>query len=664
MATKKFILHSEFSPAGDQPEAIAALSAGLASGQRHQTLLGVTGSGKTFTMANVIAAVQRPALIVSHNKTLAAQLYSELKAFFPENAVEYFVSYYDYYQPEAYIPQTDTYIAKDAAINDGLERLRLSATGALLERTDVIVVCSVSCLYGLGSPDDFAAMRAKVVLNEDIQRDDLLRRLVEIQYTRNDFSPERGDFRAAGDTLEIYPSHREDFIRVQFWGDTIERITRHDPVTRAVKEDVDEVNIFPAKHFVMPQERIKAAEAGILAELAEQVSMFERSNRLVEAQRIHQRTIYDLEMLREIGYCQGIENYSRHLAGRPAGSRPYTLIDYFPDNFITIVDESHATLPQIHAMHTADRNRKQTLVDNGFRLPSALDNRPLTFTEFDALQHQLIFVSATPSTYELGLAAPVLQVVRPTGLLDPIVEVRPLANQVDDVIHEIRARAARGERTLVTTLTKRMAEDLSDYLRKIEIRSRYLHSELDAMERVDILRSLRAGDFDCLVGINLLREGLDLPEVALVAVMDADKEGFLRSETSLIQTAGRASRNEHGMVILYADQVTDSMRRMLETTRERRERQMRYNAKHGITPQTVRRSVQSSLRIYEAAEKTVAAAVAEDSETYDLTETLRRLEQDMHEAAAALEFERAAMLRDQIFKLQGKTKEGVRQQRR
>ncbi|HOG49908.1 MAG TPA: excinuclease ABC subunit UvrB, partial [Lentisphaeria bacterium] len=550
------------------------------------------------------------------------------------------------------------------AINDGLERLRLSATGALLERTDVIVVCSVSCLYGLGSPDDFAAMRAKVVLNEDIQRDDLLRRLVEIQYTRNDFSPERGDFRAAGDTLEIYPSHREDFIRVQFWGDTIERITRHDPVTRAVKEDVDEVNIFPAKHFVMPQERIKAAEAGILAELAEQVSMFERSNRLVEAQRIHQRTIYDLEMLREIGYCQGIENYSRHLAGRPAGSRPYTLIDYFPDNFITIVDESHATLPQIHAMHTADRNRKQTLVDNGFRLPSALDNRPLTFTEFDALQHQLIFVSATPSTYELGLAAPVLQVVRPTGLLDPIVEVRPLANQVDDVIHEIRARAARGERTLVTTLTKRMAEDLSDYLRKIEIRSRYLHSELDAMERVDILRSLRAGDFDCLVGINLLREGLDLPEVALVAVMDADKEGFLRSETSLIQTAGRASRNEHGMVILYADQVTDSMRRMLETTRERRERQMRYNAKHGITPQTVRRSVQSSLRIYEAAEKTVAAAVAEDSETYDLTETLRRLEQDMHEAAAALEFERAAMLRDQIFKLQGKTKEGVRQQRR
>ncbi|HQC53504.1 MAG TPA: excinuclease ABC subunit UvrB [Lentisphaeria bacterium] len=664
MATKKFILHSEFSPAGDQPEAIAALNAGLASGQRHQTLLGVTGSGKTFTMANVIASVQRPALIVSHNKTLAAQLYSELKAFFPENAVEYFVSYYDYYQPEAYIPQTDTYIAKDAAINDGLERLRLSATGALLERTDVIVVCSVSCLYGLGAPDDFAAMKAKVVLNEDIQRDDLLRRLVEIQYTRNDLSPERGEFRAAGDTLEIYPSHREDFIRVQFWGDTIERITRHDPVTRAAKEEVDEVNIFPAKHFVMPQERIKSAEAGILAELAEQVSMFERSNRLVEAQRIHQRTIYDLEMLREIGYCQGIENYSRHLAGRPAGSRPYTLIDYFPDDFITIVDESHATLPQIHAMHTADRNRKQTLVDNGFRLPSALDNRPLTFAEFDALQHQLIFVSATPGTYELGLSSPVLQVVRPTGLLDPIVEVRPLANQVDDVIHEIRARAARGERTLVTTLTKRMAEDLSDYLRKIDIRSRYLHSELDAMERVDILRSLRAGDFDCLVGINLLREGLDLPEVALVAVMDADKEGFLRSETSLIQTAGRASRNEHGMVILYADHVTDSMRRMLETTRERRERQMSYNAKHGITPQTVRRSVQSSLRIYEAAEKAVAAAVAEDSETYDLTEALRRLEQEMHEAAAALEFERAAMLRDQIFKLQGKTKEDVWQRRR
>ncbi|MDD4098957.1 MAG: excinuclease ABC subunit UvrB [Lentisphaeria bacterium] len=656
MAGKKFILHSEYSPAGDQPAAISALSGGLMAGQRHQTLLGVTGSGKTFTMANVITAVQRPALVVSHNKTLAAQLYSELKTFFPENAVEYFVSYYDYYQPEAYIPQTDTYIAKDAAINDGLERLRLAATGALMERSDVIVVCSVSCLYGLGSPEDFAAMKAKVVLNDDLRRDDLLRRLVEIQYTRNDLAPERGQFRAAGDTLEIYPSHREDFIRVQFWGDTIERVTRHDPVTRAVKEDVNEVNIFPAKHFVMPQERIKAAEAGILAELDEQVAMFERSNRLVEAQRIHQRTTYDLEMLREIGYCQGIENYSRHLAGRPAGSRPYTLIDYFPPDFITVIDESHVTLPQIHAMHTADRNRKQTLVDNGFRLPSALDNRPLTFEEFDSLQHQLVYVSATPSPYELKLSPPVLQVVRPTGLLDPVVEVRPLANQVDDVIHEIRSRAAQGERTLVTTLTKRMAEDLSDYLRKLEIRSRYLHSELDAMERVDILRSLRSGDFDCLVGINLLREGLDLPEVGLVAVMDADKEGFLRSETSLIQTAGRASRNENGMVILYADNVTDSMRRMLETTRERRQRQMRYNAEHGITPQTVRRGVQSSLRIYETAEKTVAAAVAENGDAYDLTEALRQLEQEMQEAAAALEFERAAMLRDQIFKLQGKTK--------
>ena len=654
MPDKPFIVHSEYQPAGDQPQAIDALARGIERGDRYQTLLGVTGSGKTFTLANMIAKVQRPTLVVSHNKTLAAQLYSELKSFFPENAVEYFVSYYDYYQPEAYIPQTDTYIAKDSAINDGLERLRLAATGALLERRDVIVVASVSCLYGLGSPEDFSDMRAKVLVSQDLSRDELLRKLVEIQYTRNDIAPERGQFRAAGDTLEIYPSHREDFLRVEFWGDTVERVTRHDPTTRKMTEDLQEAIIFPAKHFVLPQERVKAAEASILQELDEQVAKFERENHLVEAQRIHQRTTYDLEMLKEIGYCSGIENYSRHLTGRAPGSRPYTLVDYFPDDFVTIIDESHATLPQVQAMARADRNRKQTLVDNGFRLPSALDNRPLTFEEFSDLQHNIVFVSATPSDYEMSLTTPVEQVVRPTGLLDPEVEVRPLADQVDDVIEEIRLRAARNERVLVTTLTKRMAEDLSDYLRKLDVRSRYLHSDLDAIERVDILRSLRAGEFDCLVGINLLREGLDLPEVSLVAVLDADKEGFLRSERSLIQTAGRAARNEGGKVILYADKITDSMQRMITLTQDRREKQKAYNAENGITPTTIRRNIQTSLRIYEEAERTVADTIGEEESVYDVLETIRQLEQEMQEAAATLEFERAAMLRDQIIKLKKK----------
>ncbi|NLE55870.1 MAG: excinuclease ABC subunit UvrB [Lentisphaerae bacterium] len=654
MPDKPFIVHSEYQPAGDQPQAIDALARGIERGDRYQTLLGVTGSGKTFTLANMIAKVQRPTLVVSHNKTLAAQLYSELKSFFPENAVEYFVSYYDYYQPEAYIPQTDTYIAKDSAINDGLERLRLAATGALLERRDVIVVASVSCLYGLGSPEDFSDMRAKVLVSQDLSRDELLRKLVEIQYTRNDIAPERGQFRAAGDTLEIYPSHREDFLRVEFWGDTVERVTRHDPTTRKMTEDLQEAIIFPAKHFVLPQERVKAAEASILQELDEQVAKFERENHLVEAQRIHQRTTYDLEMLKEIGYCSGIENYSRHLTGRAPGSRPYTLVDYFPDDFVTIIDESHATLPQVQAMARADRNRKQTLVDNGFRLPSALDNRPLTFEEFSDLQHNIVFVSATPSDYEMSLTTPVEQVVRPTGLLDPEVEVRPLADQVDDVIEEVRQRAARNERVLVTTLTKRMAEDLSDYLRKLDVRSRYLHSELDAIERVDILRSLRAGEFDCLVGINLLREGLDLPEVSLVAVLDADKEGFLRSERSLIQTAGRAARNEGGKVILYADKITDSMQRMITLTQDRREKQKAYNAENGITPTTIRRNIQTSLRIYEEAERTVADTIGEEEGVYDVLETIRQLEQEMQEAAATLEFERAAMLRDQIIKLKKK----------
>jgi excinuclease ABC subunit B len=649
-AVDRFVLHSDYEPAGDQPEAIDALSQGIERGEKFQTLLGVTGSGKTFTMANVIERANRPVLVISHNKTLAAQLYSELKGFFPENAVEYFVSYYDYYQPEAYIPQTDTYIAKDASINEELEKLRLAATSSLVQRRDVVVVASVSCLYGLGSPEDFEAMQAKVCIDGELNRDELLRRLVEIQYDRNDVAPSRGMFRATGDTVDVYPSYRDDYIRVEFWGDVVDRVTRRDGLTNEVLEELSEAVVFPAKHFVLPQERIDAAEASILAELDEQVLAFERKGMLVEAQRLNQRTMYDLEMMREIGYCQGIENYSRHLAGREPGSRPYTLIDYFRGDFVTIIDESHVTLPQVRAMYNADRSRKQVLVDNGFRLPSALDNRPLNFAEFEELQHRTIFVSATPGVYELERTTPVQQVVRPTGLLDPKIEVRPLATQVDDVIHEIRACAERGERVLVTTLTKRTAEDLSDYLRDLKVRARYLHSELDAIERVEVLRALRSGDFDCLVGINLLREGLDLPEVALVAVMDADKEGFLRSETSLLQTAGRAARNEQGRVILYAETVTDSMRRVIDTTVARRGRQEEYNREHGITPRTVKRAIQASL-YDEQAEDLVESMVGEEGAEYSVVETIRQLEEEMYKAAEDLEFERAAMLRDQLAAL-------------
>ena len=649
---RPFKLVSEFNPAGDQPQAVEKLAQGLSEGRRYQTLLGVTGSGKTFTLANVIARLGCPALVISHNKTLAAQLYSEFKGFFPENAVEYFVSYYDYYQPEAYIPQTDTYIAKDASINEEIEKLRLSATSSLVSRRDVIVVASVSCLYGLGSPKDFEAMRASVSIDAEMERDDLLRRLVEIQYDRNDMAPERGCFRAAGDTVDIYPSYRDDYIRTEFWGATVERVTRRDALTHEVLEELEEAVIFPAKHFVMPHEQIKEAEKAILEELEQEVARFDEAGRLVEAQRLYQRTMYDLEMMREIGYCSGIENYSRHLAGRPPGSRPYTLIDYFPDDFVTIIDESHATIPQIRAMYNADRSRKLTLVDNGFRLPSALDNRPLNFEEFGALQKAVIFVSATPSPYEFELTEPVEQVVRPTGLLDPEVEVRPLEYQIDDIIHEIRVRAEKRERVLATTLTKRTAEDLADYLRSLDLRVRYLHSELDALERVDLIRSLRAGDFDCLVGINLLREGLDLPEVSLVAILDADKEGFLRSETSLIQTAGRAARHINGKVILYADTVTGSMQRMIDITSERRQRQQQYNEQHNITPTSVQRAVQASLHLYEKADEMVSSVIEESGGDYDVTEVIRRLEKDMQEAAEALEFERAAMLRDQIRTLQ------------
>ncbi len=651
-----FKLHSEFSPEGDQPMAIARLADGLRHDEKFQTLLGVTGSGKTFTLANVIQEVQRPTLVVSHNKTLAAQLYSEFKSFFPKNAVEYFISYYDYYQPEAYIPQTDTYIAKDASINDEIERLRLSATSSLLSRRDVIVVASVSCIYGLGSPEDVQAMQAGVEVDRELSREELLHRLVEIQYNRNDTAPERGEFQATGDTVDIHLSYREEIVRIEFWGNTVERITRRDPLTRHEIEELQSVSIFPAKHFVLPYKRIEDAIDGILQEMEEQVAKFERENRLIEAQRIFQRTNYDMEMMRELGYCSGIENYSRHLAQRPPGSRPYTLIDFFPDDFITVIDESHVTLPQIGGMYRADRSRKEVLVDNGFRLPSALDNRPLNRDEFEDLVGPTIYVSATPGPVELERTTPVQQVIRPTGLLDPAVEVRPLATQIDDLIEEVRQRAERGERVLATTLTKRTAEDLSEYLRNLDLQVRYLHSEIDALERVDLIRSLRKGDFDCLVGINLLREGLDLPEVSLVAILDADKEGFLRSETALIQTAGRAARNVEGKVIMYADKITGSMQRMLDITNDRREKQAAFNREHNITPRSVKRAVEETLRLYEQAEKVVSHVVAEDAEGYDVIETVRQLEQEMKEAADALEFERAAMLRDQIKELQRENK--------
>lgn len=654
MSSGDFELVAEFKPAGDQPAAISDLSQGLRDGKPFQTLLGVTGSGKTFTLANVIAEVQRPAIVISHNKTLAAQLYSELKGFFPRNAVEYFVSYYDYYQPEAYIPQTDTYIAKDASINEEIERLRLSATSSLLERPDVVIVASVSCIYGLGSPEDVRAMQATVNQGQKLRRDEFLRELVDMQYQRNDSSPSRGDFRALGDTVDVFLSYREDLVRVEFWGDQVERISRRDPLTNRQTAEVDQLIVFPAKHFVMPYERIEQAEQAILSELDEQVRLFQGQGRLVEAQRIYQRTMYDLEMLREVGYCSGIENYSRHLAGRPPGSEPYTLLDFFPDDFVTIIDESHVTVPQIAGMYRADRNRKLTLVEHGFRLPSALDNRPLNFDEFSNKIGQVLFASATPARYELERTTPVKLVVRPTGLLDPRLEVRPLANQVDDLIEEIRRCAERGERVLVTTLTKRTAEDLSDFLRRLDLRVRYLHSEVSALERVDIIRDLRRGDFDCLVGINLLREGLDLPEVALVAILDADKEGFLRSETSLIQTAGRAARNVDGRVILYADHITDSMQRLIDVTERRRRRQSAYNAEHGITPRSIVRAVQESLRLYENAEEVVESIVAEEEGGYDVAETVRLLEGEMQAAADALEFERAAMIRDQIYELKRK----------
>ncbi|QHI68204.1 excinuclease ABC subunit UvrB [Tichowtungia aerotolerans] len=646
-------LVSAYKPTGDQPAAIDALCAGLETGRRFQTLEGVTGSGKTFTIANVIARQKRPALVISHNKTLAAQLYAELKSFFPHNAVEFFISYYDYYQPEAYIPQTDTFIEKDASINSEIERLRLAATDSLLGRDDVIIVASVSCIYGLGSPEDYREMVLSAHAGETFGRDDVLEKLVSIQYDRNDYEPQPGTFRVRGDTVDIFPSYATHGIRVEFFGDEVDSIKRIDPLTGEIEENMDRITISPAKHFVMPAEKLEPAIARIEAELEERVKWFEQRDKLIEAQRIRMRTAYDIEMMREIGYCGGIENYSRHLGGRQAGDRPACLIDYFPDNFLTVIDESHVTLPQVRGMFNGDQARKRTLVEHGFRLPSALDNRPLEFNEFMDITGQMIFTTATPGPFEVQKSGtPVEQVIRPTGIIDPPVEVRPLSGQIDDVMEEIRSRAERGERTLVTTLTKRTAEDLTDYLKKVDLRVQYLHSDIDAIERVEILRGLRKAEFDCLIGINLLREGLDLPEVSLVAILDADKEGFLRSETALVQTAGRAARHIEGRVIMYADNITGSMQRMIDVTNRRRERQMAYNEEHGVVPQAIQKEIADSLKtLKQGAEEVEEMVVCETGESYDVNQAIREIEQEMLDAAAKLEFERAALLRDELYEL-------------
>jgi excinuclease ABC subunit B len=643
-----FRLEASFAPTGDQPTAIATLEQSLRAGNRFQTLLGVTGSGKTFTMANLIARLQRPALIISHNKTLAAQLYSEFKAFFPHNAVEYFVSYYDYYQPEAYVPQTDTFIEKDSSINDEIERLRIAATSALISRRDVIVVASVSCIYGLGSPDDFRAMMIPLAPGAEFSRESFLERLVEILYERNDIALERGKFRARGEVVDVFPAYMESAIRVEFWGGVIESIRPLDPLTGDTGAPMEKFNLYPANQYITPRHKLAAAIASIRAELEERVTYFEKQNRLVEAQRIRMRTEYDLEMLSEMGFCNGIENYSRPIAGRPPGSRPWCLIDFFPKDFLLFIDESHVSVPQIGGMYAGDKSRKTRLVDFGFRLPSALDNRPLNAEEFLQITGQTVYVSATPAPYELKNSAVIAeQLIRPTGLLDPPMEVRPIRGQVENLLGEIQACVEKRERVLVTTLTKRMAEDLATYLRDAKIRVEYLHSDIDALERVEILRRLRAGEFDVLVGVNLLREGLDLPEVALVAILDADKEGFLRSETSLIQTSGRAARHVDGRVLLYADVMTESLKRALAISRYRREKQLAYNQEHGITPRGTQRGIQSSLHAYAEIEPD-PISVSEAHGDREVAAVLAELEQEMLDAAGKLEFERAAILRDQI----------------
>ncbi len=648
-----FLLHSEFEPTGDQPAAIDALCDGLASRRPYQILEGVTGSGKTFTMANVIQKIAKPTLVVSHNKTLAAQLYGELKSFFPNNAVEYFVSYYDYYQPEAYIPQTDTHIEKDASINEEIERLRLSATNSLLSRDDVIIVASVSCIYGLGSPEDYTDMLVKATVGEQIDRDVMLRGLVDIQYGRNDYEPEPGSFRVRGDTVDIFPSYSTSGVRIEFFGDEVESIQEIDPVNGKSVAALERIAISPAKHFVMPHEKVEKSIGRIEAELKARVKWFEEHGKLIEAQRIRQRTLFDIEMMKELGYCSGIENYSRHLSGRGQGDPPATLLHYFPGEFLTIIDESHVTIPQLRAMYNGDQSRKQTLVDHGFRLPSAKDNRPLCFEEFLSAVGPIVFTTATPGRFEREVAPDsIRQIIRPTGLVDPPVEVRPLTNQIDDLMEEIRSHSERQERVLVTTLTKRTAEDLSTYLRESGLKVEYLHSDIDAIERVEVLKRLRLGVFDCLVGINLLREGLDLPEVALVGILDADKEGFLRSDTALIQTAGRTARHVDGKVILYADRITDSMQRMMTLTEERRKVQMAYNEKHNITPRSVVRALDEGLRTEYDATEIERSVVREGGEEYDVHLVIQELESDMLEAAKALEFERAAILRDELRELE------------
>jgi excinuclease ABC subunit B len=648
-----FELVSSYAPAGDQPTAIARLTEGILSEEKHQTLLGVTGSGKTFTIANVIRSVNKPTLVISHNKTLAAQLYAEFKGFFPNNAVEYFVSYFDYYQPEAYIPRTDTFIEKDSSINEEIERLRLSTMSSLFSRRDVVVVASVSCIYGIGSKEDYSALIVPLRVGQQITREQLLSRLVDLQYTRNDIAFERSNFRVRGDTVELRPSHAEDALRFEFFGEEIERMTRFDPLTGNKTQSLQSVTIYPSKQFATPMDKIKRATLSIREELTERIAWFESQGKLLEAQRIKMRTEYDLEMMLEMGFCSGIENYSRHLSGRPPGSRPYTLFDFFPSDYLLVIDESHATVPQIGGMYAGDRARKTVLVEYGFRLPSALDNRPLSFDEFQQWQRQTIYVSATPSPQEIGWSKGriVEQIVRPTGLVDPQVTVRPLKGQIDDLINEARQRVEKKERVLVTTLTKRTAEELTDYLRDIGINVRYLHSEIDAIERVEILRALRKGEFDVLVGINLLREGLDLPEVSLVAILDADKEGYLRSATSLIQTAGRAARHIHGHVIMYADVMTQSIQKFLATSEYRRQKQVAYNAEHNITPRSVSRAVEESLSTNQYQRDRATAMLNETAKNFDVVETLRELEQDMLEAANNLEFEKAALLRDQIREL-------------
>lgn len=648
-----FELKSDFKPTGDQPEAIKSIVSAINNNEKYSTLLGVTGSGKTFTMANIIQEVKMPTLILAHNKTLAAQLYSEFKEFFPNNAVEYFVSYYDYYQPEAYVAHSDTYIEKDASINDEIDKLRHSATAAILERDDVIIISSVSCIYGLGDPEDYRKLMLSLRPGMERDRDDIIKKLIEIQYERNDINFTRGTFRVRGDILEIFPaSNDERAIRIEFFGDEIDRITEIDYVTGKIVGTRNHVVIFPASHYVTTPERVEKAVIEIEKELEERVKSFKDDDKLLEAQRIEQRTKYDIEMLKEIGFCQGIENYSRHITGRKPGEKPYTLMDFFPDDYLIIVDESHVTVPQVRGMYAGDRSRKTSLIDNGFRLPSAYDNRPLNFDEFEENINQILFVTATPGSYELEHSTTIAeQIIRPTGLLDPIVEVRPINNQIDDLVVEINKVIEKDERVLITTLTKKMSEDLTNYLKEIGIKVKYLHSDIDTLERVEIIRDLRLGKFDVLVGINLLREGLDIPEVSLVAILDADKEGFLRSETSLIQTIGRAARNSEGKVIMYADKITRSMESAIAETKRRREIQMLYNEEHDITPTTIKKKVRDAIEATVVADEETIYGIKETDNVEEIKENIAALQAEMMEAAQNLQFERAAELRDKIKQL-------------